>query len=78
DEFIAFAKTKGVEYDADGYDRSRRRIDPLMKSYIGRRLIGDDAFYPVFHQMDHVLQEAVRLLPVATDLERDGTFTLNE
>lgn len=76
--FTDFADSKGVEYDQAGFEKARHRIVPLIKSYMGRRLLGDDAYYPVFHQMDHVLQEAVRLLPVANDLERTGKLTIND
>ena len=74
-EFKDFAAEKEVPYDAAGYETSRAYIESRIRAFIGRRLLNDDAFYPVIHEMDHVLQEAVRLMPVAETLEKTGKLS---
>lgn len=76
-DFLAFAKESKVEYDAQGFKISERVIKAYVKAFIGRRLHGDDSFYPAFHETDNVLQKAVELVPKAVELEKKGTFTQN-
>jgi carboxyl-terminal processing protease len=78
DQFTAFAEEKGVDYVGQGYNRSKRYIDNRIKAYIGRHLHDDIAFYAVFHQMDNVIQEAIRLMPTARKLEETGKIVSNE
>ncbi|RMG74729.1 MAG: S41 family peptidase [Bacteroidetes bacterium] len=71
-DFKDFAAEKGVPYDAEGYATSQAYIESRIRAFIGRRLLNDDAFYPVIHEMDRVLQEALRLMPEAKILEETG------
>ncbi|MEM6804381.1 MAG: peptidase S41, partial [Bacteroidota bacterium] len=66
------AEDKGVEYVEKDYQQSRKYIDNRIKAYIGRRLHNDAAFFPVFHQVDNVIQEALKLMPKAKKLEETG------
>ncbi|GAB4410146.1 MAG: S41 family peptidase [Bacteroidia bacterium] len=77
-EFTTFAADKGVAYDEQGLATSRSYIDNRLKAFIGRRLLNDKAFYPIIHEMDNVLQEAVRLMPVAETLEKTGKVELSQ
>lgn len=77
-DFLAFAKDAKVEYDVPGFKTSERVIRDYLKAFIGRRMHGDDAFYPAFHETDNVLQKAVQLVPKAVELERKGTFSQND
>ncbi len=66
---------KGVAYEAKGYQASKRIIDNYIKAFIGSRLYNDDAFFPVFHELDNVIKEAVKLMPKAIELEATGQFS---
>ena len=70
--FTDYATSKGVEYIEEDYQQSRKYIDNRIKAYIGRRLHNDAAFFPVFHQVDNVIQEALKLMPKAKKLEETG------
>ena len=73
--FIAEAKELGVKFDERGYDKSGELIRTYVKAFIGRRLFGDDGFFPVYFESDEVLQEALKLFPMAEELEETGKFT---
>lgn len=75
-EFVTFAEAKGVKQDAVGLAVSRRDIGIYLKAFIGRRFFDDDAFYPIFHESDNVLQRALKLVPEATELAKTGHFEL--
>lgn len=71
-EFTSYTTDKGVEYVASDYQKSKKYIDNRIKAYIGRRLHNDAAFFPVFHQVDNVIKEAISLIPKAKQLEETG------
>ncbi|MEL6251372.1 MAG: S41 family peptidase [Bacteroidota bacterium] len=71
-EFTSYATSKGVDYVASDYQKSKKYIDNRIKAYIGRRLHNDAAFFPVFHQVDNVIKEAISLMPKAKKLEETG------
>ncbi len=75
-DFTEFAEAKNVEYDEEGYKLSEKDILVYIKSFIGRRYFKDDAFYPVYHESDNVLQRALDLMPQAKQLKKKGKFTL--
>lgn len=75
-EFTDFAAAKEVAFDQEGYDVSRNDIEIYIKSFIGRRYFQDDAFYPLYHKSDNVLQRALSLMPQAKQLMKKGKFTL--
>lgn len=52
DGLNARAKKEGVDASAASISLSEKKIRILMKAYIGRNLLSDPAFYPVYHEMD--------------------------
>lgn len=71
-EFKAYAAAHGVPMDEAGFRRSEKLIANRIKAYMGRRVLGDDGFFPVFHEEDKVLQQAISLLPKAEQLAKTG------
>jgi carboxyl-terminal processing protease len=76
--FQEYAADHGVKRDGNGFARSRNLIANRIKSYIGRKLYQDDGFFPVIHEMDKVLQEAVSLMPKAVELQQTGKLSLDK
>ncbi|MEZ4825895.1 MAG: S41 family peptidase [Bacteroidia bacterium] len=76
--FTSFAESKGVPYVNEDYLRSRTYIDNRIKAYIGRRLYNDPAFFPILHETDNVIQQAIKLMPVAETLEKTGQLVVNK
>lgn len=64
DEFIEFTKTNDVDRANDEIQRAKEKIKILIKSYIGRNILDNDAFYPVFHQIDAIFLKAKDYLTV--------------
>lgn len=75
-ELTDFATSKGVKMDETGFATSKTEIGIYAKAFIGRRLYNDDGFFPVYHEVDNVLQRAVSLMPQAKELLKKGKFTL--
>ncbi len=51
---LAFAREKGLEFSSAEARDSEYKIRVLLKAYIGRNLLDDAAFYPVYHEVDKV------------------------
>ena len=76
-EFIRFAENKGVPYDESGFNISFSIIQNYLRAFIARRIWNDEGFYPIFHEEDRVLQEAIKLMPKARRLSETGQLAIN-
>lgn len=56
---IAFASEKGVVYNAKDYRLSEKLMEVELKAYIARNIFDNDGFYPVFREVDEVLNAAL-------------------
>jgi len=56
---IAFAREKGVVYNARDYRLSEKLMEVELKAYIARNIFDNDGFYPVFREVDEVLNAAL-------------------
>lgn len=60
DEMAAYAQKYGnIKRDPKGIRESRRFMDNLIKAYIGRHVLDDEGYYPIFYQDDVTLKKAV-------------------
>lgn len=59
DEFVAYAREKGVDGDKQEIKASEDKIKVLLKAYLAQNLYDDEGFYPVYHQIDNVFQKAI-------------------
>jgi len=75
-ECLAFGVELGVPENLKEAQKSRAWITTQLKAQIGHALYGDDASWPVFHQMDNQLLMSLKYLDAARELERTGKFTL--
>ncbi len=57
-EFVEFAKSNGVERSISEVNNSKVKLKLIMKAYIGRNLLDNEAFYPVFHKIDPIFIKA--------------------
>ncbi|QIA06385.1 hypothetical protein [Draconibacterium halophilum] len=60
-EFVAYAKEKGVEKDAEGLKASGRVISTQIKAYVARNIMGEEGFYPIIKQIDKTLLRAIEV-----------------
>lgn len=61
-ELIAFAEKQELERDPEGINAMREDIKILLKALIGRNILDNQGFYPIFHQRDNVFKQAVKML----------------
>lgn len=62
DDLIAFAEKQGLEKDTNGINAMKEDIKIFLKALIGRNILDNEGFYPVFHQRDNVFLQAVKML----------------
>jgi len=59
DDFLSYAKDKGVSYKPKDYKISKPIIEVELKAYIARNIIDNEGFYPILHQVDDIFNKAV-------------------
>ena len=62
DELMQLADKKGLKGNDEERQVARRESNILMKAYVGRNLFDDEGFYPIYQEMDDVLQKALEAL----------------
>jgi carboxyl-terminal processing protease len=61
-DFVSFAKSKGVEPNWKEIKISKKIISTQIKAYIARNIIDNDGFYPIIKEIDQTLMDAEALL----------------
>lgn len=61
-DFVAYAERNGVPARYADIKISRPALVRLLKAYIARDVMGDEAFYPIFMSDDDVIAEACRII----------------
>ena len=61
-EFVAFAKEKGVEPNAEQLAKSKPLLVRLVNAYIVRNILNDEGFFPLFERDDDITKKAVEEL----------------
>lgn len=59
-EMAAYAARNGVKRDAAGIRKSYTVMDTQIKAFIGRHVLDDDGFYPIFYINDKTIEEALK------------------
>ncbi len=61
-EFLKFAESKGLKYNAEEFSISEKFIITQIKAFIARNIIDNLGYYPIMKQMDETLQIAIDTL----------------
>jgi len=61
-EFVAFAISNGADNNEAEIKKSAIKLKSLIKAYIGRNILDNDAFYPIFNKNDVVIIKAQNYL----------------
>lgn len=61
-EFVAFAEMNGVIKDEKGLDKSGPFLHNQLKAYIARLLWQSAGLYPILHEQDSAVREALRII----------------
>lgn len=59
DEMADYAAGRGVKRDAKGLRTSRQLLDVMIKAFIGRHVLDDDGFYPIYFMDDVTVKRAL-------------------
>jgi carboxyl-terminal processing protease len=62
DELIGFAESKGIDKDVESIAAMRDDIEVLLKALIGRNILDNEGFYPIYHQRDNIFKQAIKML----------------
>lgn len=65
-EFVAFAKEKGVEPNAEQLAKSKPLLVRLVNAYIVRNILNDEGFFPLFERDDDITIKAVEQLTTSS------------
>ncbi|MBS2098724.1 S41 family peptidase [Carboxylicivirga linearis] len=58
-DFLAYAKDKGISFNKDQYQISKSLIRQEVKAYIARNIIDNEGFYPMIHEVDETFIKAL-------------------
>jgi len=61
-DFVSYAEENGVKRDPAGIAYADERIRILLKAFIGRNLLDDKGFYPIYHKTDRIFLRTMQLL----------------
>ena len=67
DEFVAFAKEKGIEPNPEQLAKSKPLLVRLVNAYIVRNILNDEGFFPLFERDDDIVKKAVEQLTYPTE-----------
>ncbi len=61
-KLVEFAAEKGIKQSDNKIASSKNRIKTLFKAYVGRNILEEKGFYPIYHQIDPVFKKAVDVI----------------
>jgi carboxyl-terminal processing protease len=59
DSLVKFAEAKGIKSTPEKINVSKSRIKILFKAFVGRNILDEKGFYPIYHQIDTTFKRAV-------------------
>ncbi len=59
EQLVEFSKEKGIDPTNENIEYSKEKIKTLFKAFIGRNILDDEGFYPVYHKIDTTFKRAV-------------------
>ena len=62
DNLVAYAKEKGINQSERKIKLSKEKIKILFKAYVGRNVLDEKGFYPIYHKIDNIFKKAVEVM----------------
>ncbi len=56
--FLNFLKNRNISINEEQYETSKSIISVRVRAGIGRNIFGDEAFFPILHEIDETVQKA--------------------
>lgn len=70
DDLISLGKKNDVQFDKEGFNKSKELIKLYCKAYIARNVWNNEGFYPIFNQQNEIFKEALKLFDQAERLAK--------
>jgi len=67
-DFAQMAANNGIEYDQEGFDKSKDLLRVYIKAEIAKLSWDSKGYYPIFNQQNEILQAALKLFDKAESL----------
>jgi carboxyl-terminal processing protease len=61
-DFLAYASRKGIKHEGKDLSASDKKAKVLIKAYVGRNIMDNDAFYPLLNSIDPTFLKAISVL----------------
>jgi carboxyl-terminal processing protease len=61
-DLVQFAREKGIDQSEKQIAVSKDKIKTLFKAYVGRNILDEKGFYPIYHQIDTIFKKAVEII----------------
>lgn len=58
-ELVAYADEKGIKHEDYDVDISKEKINALFRAFVGRNVLDEKGFYPIYHSIDTTFNRAV-------------------
>ena len=58
-ELVDYAQEKGIEASREDIAASREKVGILFKAFVGRNILDEKGFYPIYHRIDTTFKRAV-------------------
>lgn len=58
-ELVAYADEKGISQSKEKINVSKDKIKTLFKAFVGRNVLDEEGFYPIYHKIDSTFNRAV-------------------
>lgn len=62
DSLVKFAHEKGIKTTPEKINLSKEKIKTLFKAFVGRNLLEEEGFYPIYHKIDTTFKRAVKYI----------------
>ncbi len=59
---VTYAKSKGITESPRKVQLSENKIKILFKAYVGRNILDEKGFYPIYHKIDPIFKKAVEVM----------------
>lgn len=61
-DFVSYVKDEGVNRSQSEIDKSEEKLKIMLKAFIGRNVLDNEAFYPIYHRVDPIFQKALDII----------------
>lgn len=61
-KLVKYAAEKGIKESPEKVKDSKQKIAILFKAYVGRNILDEKGFYPIYHKIDNVFKKAVKVM----------------